>query len=282
MIKKYFYLIILCIHICLIYPAKSCTLWAVTGDRAKDGKTIIVKNRDWAPDNCNEIRIIKPDEGFAYIALYAAGGNNEGVKGGINEKGLVIISASASTLPKEERFGDKGFMTKILTSCNSVDGVLKEKELISKASPMFYMVADRKTIAFIEIGLNGKYFIRKTENGILYHTNHYTDSNLKEFNKKENQSSYIREKRIKELLESHSNPLNTEDFIKFSEDKNDGPDNSIWRTGSTPEKTRTLATWIVEIPKNDVPCLYVKFANPGEEEKIYEIKIENKFWIFSE
>jgi hypothetical protein len=73
-------------------------------------------------------------------------------------------------------------------------------------------------------------------------------------------------------------PLTMEDFIKFSGDKNDGPDNSIWRTGSTPQKTRTLATWIVEIPKNDVPTLYVKCANPGEEEKTYEVKLEDKLW----
>ncbi|HPZ09218.1 MAG TPA: carcinine hydrolase/isopenicillin-N N-acyltransferase family protein, partial [Candidatus Eremiobacteraeota bacterium] len=93
-----------------------------------------------------------------------------------------------------------------------------------------------------------------------------------------NESSKIRYNRIKYLLENHANPLKIEDFIDMSQDTHDGPDNSIWRTGSTPKKTRTLGTWIVAIPKNDFPELYIKFANPEEDERIYRFTLDEAFW----
>ena len=53
----------------------------------------------------------------------------------------------------------------------------------------------------------------------------------------------------------------------MSTDQSDGPDNSIWRAGSTLEKERTLSTWIAETPLQGYPRIYIKLANPGEESK---------------
>ncbi|MPM99375.1 hypothetical protein SDC9_146566 [bioreactor metagenome] len=66
-------------------------------------------------------------------------------------------------------------------------------------------------------------------------------------------------------------------FISFSNDRNNGPDNSIMRTGSTPKKSRTLSTWAVSIPKEGAPELYVKLLNPGENEKVIRINADDAF-----
>jgi len=52
-----------------------------------------------------------------------------------------------------------------------------------------------------------------------------------------------------------------------------GADYSIWRTGSAPRKTRTLATWLVSIPALGSPRLYLKTADPGEAERLCRLTV---------
>ena len=120
--------------------------------------------------------------------------------------------------------------------------------------------------------------MRVKEHGILFHANHYIEEKLLWANEKIGRSSHMRLHRIRHLLRTHSSPFTIEDFIAFSEDREHGPDNSIWRTGSSPKKRRTLATWIASIPKSDYPVLYVKLANPDEPERTYNVNLDSSFW----
>ena len=63
----------------------------------------------------------------------------------------------------------------------------------------------------------------------------------------------------------------------MSADREGGPDNAIWRTGSTPVKERTLSSWIVYSPADGPPELYVKIANPQEEERIQRLNFKDLF-----
>ena len=87
----------------------------------------------------------------------------------------------------------------------------------------------------------------------------------------------VRFGRIKELLEKHKKPFTMEDFIEFSLDKSHGPDNSIWRTGEV-KRTETVGTWLVSIPPDDSPSLYVRIVNTAKGDKTYELKLDEKFW----
>jgi len=75
------------------------------------------------------------------------------------------------------------------------------------------------------------------------------------------------------LLRSQNTPFGVEDFTRFGEDRNDGPDNSIWRVGSHHQKTRTLAAWLVSIPASGGPRLYLKTADPGEPERVCRLSV---------
>lgn len=257
----------------------ACTLWAAAGEKVEDGGTIIAKNRDYPPQK-SELQLVIPKDGFKYFGIFPLKGNKfHGLVAGINEKGLVIVSATAGSVSRKKRdTGMEGLNRKILAAYSSVDSVLADKLMFTKSHPVFYLIADKEEIAIIEVAPGGEISVRKTENGILFHTNHYIDEKLLHANEKIGKSSLARFNRIGKLLNNHPSRFTVDNFITFSEDAADGPDDSIWRTGGAPGKERTLATWIIYMPKNSDPELYVKFANPDEPIRVYSMKLDVPFW----
>jgi len=259
--------------------ADACTLWGATGARTRSGGTLIAKNRDKEPSQHGELRIVTR-KGRRFLGLYYTGADRRRViAGGINARGLCVLGASAGSVPRQKRnTGGQGLSEHILTSFDSVDAVLKNQKIFADTHPIFYIIGDRSKIATVEVAPGGKFSVRSTDNGFLCHTNHYIGERLLRANEKIGTSSLARLKRIRQLMTTHASPFTLDDFKTFSEDGHGGPDRSIWRTGSTPERERTLATWIVSIPRNDSPTLYVKLANIGEPERTYNLNLDSSFW----
>ena len=258
-----------------LQSSEGCTLWGATGPQVEGGGTLIVKNRDWVPDHRQELTVLKPAEGYKFLGLRAVGGAEPGVKAGVNEKGLVIVSASANQVPIAERkkFRQKEGLTRhLLATCSGVEDVLKNLELMRR--PVFYMVGDRREIVLIEIAPDGRRSVTRRDSGTLAHTNHFCAIDAPTL-RKPGESSTQRLSRIEDLLKSREKPFVAEDFIRFSEDRNAGPDHSIWRTGGHSSQIRTLATWLVLIPAFGSPHLYLKTADPGEPERICRLSVED-------
>lgn len=247
--------------------------------RLKAGGVIIAKNGDYVPRK-SELKLVIPKDGFKYFGVFPVKGNKyDGLVAGINEKGLAILSATVEGVSRKKRnTGMDGLSGKILATYGSVDSVLANKTMFAKSRPVFCLIADKEKIAIIEIAPGGRISIRTTGNGVLFHTNHYLDENLLKANEKIGKSSLARFKRIGNLLNDYPFRFTIGDFVTFSEDITDGPDNSIWRTGGTPGKERTLSTWIISIPKNGDSELYVKFKNPDEPIRVYNMKLDVPFW----
>ncbi|MBI4643694.1 MAG: hypothetical protein HY743_08235 [Deltaproteobacteria bacterium] len=258
-------------------PAQACTLFAAAGSRVEGGGTLIVKNRDRTPRQ-SALKVFAPADGYRHLALVAVDNPKEPAVAGVNEKGLTVVDALPSNLPpQEENRGAIALTQALLTRCASVDEVLAQKDLLAASYPVFQMVADGRKIAIIEIAPGGRVAVKVSDQGILCHTNHYLDPRLQEANRKPN-SSWIRYCRIDRLLSRQQEPYSLEDFLAFSQDRHDGPDNSICRTGSTPTKIRTLATWIVAHPAVGAPRVFVRIANPGERQKIVKLRLEPSLW----
>ncbi len=260
-------------------PALACTLWGAAGEKVEGGGTLIAKNRDWEPTQVQEIKRIVPRDGFRYLGLYASDEEGTGLKAGINEKGLVVVTATASVVPDERRSNPqkKTISTaEILKTCTTVEEVTGQLDRFTHAA--FYLVADKNKVAVIEVGPGGKATASITENGTIAQTNHYLNEQLRILNKKVSKSSRVRYDRIRELLSKDPDGLTLDDFVAFSEDKNAGPDNSICRTGGSPTRSRTLATWIIENPANGNPRLYLKVANPNEPQKTVRLSLDENFW----
>ena len=259
-----------------LQPAHACTLWGAAGNAVDGGGVLIAKNRDWAPDHRQQLNIVRPKEGHRSVVLAAVGGAEPGTKAGVNEKGLVIVTATVNQVPTAERKRvdqTKGLMSHLLARCASVEDVLKQIELFRR--PVFYLVGDRREIAVIEVAPDGSRSITRTDSGTLHHTNHYCAIDPPDLKRKAGTSSTNRSARIAELLKNPNRFYTVDDFIRFSEDEAAGPDNSIWRTGSDPHKTRSLATWLVSIPASGSPRLYLKTADPGEAERLCRLTVDD-------
>jgi isopenicillin-N N-acyltransferase like protein len=258
-----------------------CTLWGAVGTSTLHQGTLVAKNRDWEPDHIQSLKVVHPREGFRYVGLFAELGKQPGLKAGINDQGLAVVNATAGSIPRETREAQSdtaGVIRTLLTTFTSVDDALNRKELFARCHAVFLILSDKTKIAVVEIGLNGAFSIQTQEAGTVHHTNHYCAASMLRFNQIRGESSLVRYARIQQLLSAKPSPYTLDDFRQMSTDQNSGPDNSIWRLGSTPTKTRTLATWITEIPKEGAPTLYLKIANPAEPTQEQRLTLDPAFW----
>lgn len=207
-------------------------------------------------------------------------GKTRKILSGINEKGLVIVSAAAEGLKISKNMAKQRDLTieTILESFDSVSLLLENLNVFSKSHPAFYILGDKSKISLIEIAPYGKISVRSAENGFLCHTNHYIDETFSRFNGKIDRSNVTRLDRIQYLLQNVSPPLTIDNFIAFTKDTNDGPHESILRTGSRKTKVYTKASWVVMIPKNGAPELFLRIADSTESEIVYEMKLDTPFW----
>lgn len=226
--------------------ALACTLFSATGDSVVGGGSLIVKNRDFKPEP-QMLKVVRED-GNAFYGLYAMTGPNKwSLKGGVNSKGLVVVSATASSIPKAQRQGmpTKAYIKGTLKNCNSVAEALSNRA--NFVTPQFLMLADKNEIAYVEVAGPGIINVERRAQGCLSHTNHYLADEFSYLNGNSVVSSHVRYARINELVNAGNGPYALNDFIRISQDQNDGPDNSIWRVGSTPTISQTLATFAVQL-----------------------------------
>ena len=190
----------------MFLPVQACTLWAANGSIVKDGGSLIVKNRDWMPNQREVLKYVLPSSGYRYVGL-SANGKYPGIKAGINEKGLVVVSATVGSIPSKERRAMPhagGILVKLLRECSSVDEALSKTNLFLGLEIL--MIADKQKIATIEIGPEGKYSVTVKENDSVYHTNHYIKDEMLDFNQNIGESSQARFNRIGQLLHDTIKP----------------------------------------------------------------------------
>jgi isopenicillin-N N-acyltransferase like protein len=262
--------------------ARACTLWTAAGaDEHSHAAIFLAKNHDWQPNHSQTLQLVRATKGYDYLGLFAIDGDEPGLKAGINRQGLAIVSASASSIPRQVRqqaSGEKGLMRRLLSSCASVDELTQAHHLFAKARPMFLLVADPSQALVVEIGQKGEYRLDKPQREFFAHTNHFLHPELANNNSKIGTSSRQRLATVNSMLGTTPSPLSLADHIAISEDQSHGPNNSILRTGLPKDGERTLATRIVALPAHTAPTLYVKLRNPGEEKRAVTLNLDHAFW----
>ncbi|MBU4566325.1 MAG: C45 family peptidase [Proteobacteria bacterium] len=259
-------------------PAGACTLWAAVGSQVAGGGTLAAKNRDWNPASIGRLERVRPAQGMAYLALMALGKKGWGVRAGVNQAGLTVLSASASAVPKQARGGPPGVSRRLLAGYSSVRAVLEHKQMFDGLGPRFYLLADARQIAVVEIAPGGAVKIASTRDGLLTHTNHYLSPEFAAFNQRPALSSHARLARVDALTAALKRPLTLDMFREISEDRGNGPDNSLWRTGSKPKGARTLASFLVRLPPAGAPEVWAVLANPGQAEQRVKLILDENFW----
>lgn len=259
-------------------PAGACTLFGLAGVAdVAGGGTLLVKNRDWRPDQTQRLALAAPPDGYRYLGLFAAGGDAPGLKAGVNEKGLTVVTATVGSIPREERKAEKGMggiLRRLLSQCASVEEALARADLFGNAKPCFYLLADRREVARVETAPGGRFAVSRTAAGTLEQTNHYLEPSLAGDNRRIGDSSRARAARITELLGELRKPADLPALLALSRDTAGGPDNGIWRTGSRPTSTRSLATFAVAMPPTGPGTLYLRLADPGAPERTQTVRLD--------
>lgn len=252
------------IGICLVFstlgPVQACTLYGASGGWVEDGGVLVAKNRDWTPQY-QELRLVQPKEGYTYYGWFKGDNEPSALAGGLNQQGLAVFSATAGTIKKAERLAMphyKGSVLKtLLTTCSSVDEALAMKDVF--LGPQYLILADKSQVAYVEIGPEGNFAVKQTTDGALFHTNHYVEESMQWANYlSPGASSAARYERISQLLDGVDKPYSMQNFIDFSNDQSNGPDKSIWRSGSTDTITQTLGAMIIHFSQQGRIKIYVK------------------------
>ncbi len=254
----------------------ACTLWGFAGSSVKDGGLLIAKNRDRDENSVSKLKMITPKTGHKYLAMYAVG-KYDGVKGGVNEKGLVVFSASVGSVREENRLTGVGKVGKILRECATVEEIMNNPAIYLLGQFQFLLIGDKTEIIYVEISPDNSLHVERRTNGALYHTNHYLYKDFLSFNETFSTSSHKRAERV-DYLTTVSSPMTLSDMITISNDKNDGWNNSIWRVGSKKSSVRTTMNMSVYVPSVGYPVVYVKTANILEEETSKQFILNAEFW----
>lgn len=264
--------------ICLttLLPASSalaCTLFGAQGSRVLGGGTLVVKNRDFRPEY-QEMRLVQGSH-YRFYGLYGGTEAKMGLKGGVNEAGLAVLSAAASCIPQKERktMGrNTGALGKLLGRYATVEEALASG--IDLGGPKFLLLADATELAWVEVGDADRVTVRRVKNDTLAHTNFYLSPEFQELNLKPGVSARHRYARIQDLLESQKDPYGLDDLIRYSQDRTEGADNSIWRSGSREKAPQTLATFGVWLHAGARPDVFVKIRYSPEDqgrEDVYQL-----------
>ena len=262
----------LCIH------ARACTIWASAGDAAGGGGTIIAKNRDNVSSLYTGLKMVFPSGGFRFFGILDVRADWY-VAAAINEKGLVVVNASANSVPARKRHTATEDVTeRILTAFDSVDALLDQKGFFERTHPAIYLIADAKKIMSVEVAPGGRVSACVKENGTLAFTNHFTDERIIDANERMSRQSLLRLKGIKRLLDDPGRPHSLEGFISMSRDENGGSDGAVMRKAKKGSKIRTLATWIVRLEPGKSPELYTGLFNSDEKQRTYRVRLDDGFW----
>jgi hypothetical protein len=234
------------------------TLFGAIGSNVEGGGVLIGKTRDRVENLEQAFIEVSPKVGYRYRGISTQG--KSVVTSGINEKGLVVVSAAASNFKKE---GPMTTVGKILSKVSSVDGVIEMVKRGEIQGPISYLVGDRSMIAIVEVidGRQNAFLAR--QDGLLSHTNHFILKETKLLNPKMGVSSQTRLNRIEKVLSDK--PFTKEKFVAFTKDHTNGPgNNSICRhdSGGTRSSERTLSAAVFYLPKEGAPEIWVALGQP--------------------
>jgi len=245
----------------------ACTLYGAIGAAVEGGGVLLGKTRDLAQEEEQVLVRETPRSGPAFLGI--ASRKSGRITAGINDKGLVVVNASASSV--ENRPRNHILLEKVFSQAGSVEGALRLLRQEGMKSPIHYLLADPHHLALLEVFSPERHEIQVTSDGVLIHTNHYLLPSMGPFNGNPGESSPRRLERIRKL--TNSPPFSPDRFMDFARDHENGPGgNSICRHHLPGKKSGriTVSALVVRLDPNKSPEVWVRLGHPceGNFEKI--------------
>ena len=256
----------------------ACTIWASAGDVVAGRGVIVGKNRDNRSSLHTRLGLVFPAKGFRFLGILDIEADGY-VVAAVNEKGLVVVNASANSVQRSKRHvATEDVTQRILETFDSVDSLEREKDLFRKTHPAIYIIADSTRIMSVEVAPRGQVAITVKDNGVLAFTNHYTSASLADANEKISRESVVRLKRINLLIGGLNRAHTFDDFIAMSRDRNSGGPGAVMRGPRKGSSIRTLASWVIRLEPGSAPTMYAQVFNEGKQPEAFVARLDRTFW----
>lgn len=256
----------------------ACTIWASAGDMVAGGGVIVGKNRDNSSSLYSRLALVLPVKGYRFLGILDIEADGY-VVAAVNEKGLVVVNASANSIQHSKRYvATEDVTQRILENFDSVDSLTREKDFFQNTHPAIYIIADSVGIMSVEVAPRGNVAITVKDNGIIAFTNHYIAESLADANERISRESLIRLKRVNQLLTRQQRAHTLDDFISISRDRNSGAPGAVMRVPRKGSSIRTLATWIIRLEPGSFPTVYTQIRNEGKQPETFAARLDPGFW----
>ncbi len=269
-----------CTILCFLFAGygETCTIWASAGDIVAGKGVIVGKNRDNSSPLHTRLGLVFPAKGFRFLGVLDIEADGY-VVAAVNEKGLVVVNASANSVQRSKRHvAVEDFTQRILENFDSVDSLDKQRDIFRKTHPALYIIADSTRIMSVEVAPRGQVAITVKDNGAVAFTNHYTSESLAGANEKISRESTLRLKRINQLIASLNREHTLDDYIAMSRDRNSGGPGPVMRDPRKGSSIRTLATWVIRLEPGSAPVVYAQIFNEGKQPETFTARLDKSFW----
>ncbi|MGI8687846.1 MAG: C45 family autoproteolytic acyltransferase/hydrolase [Thermomicrobiales bacterium] len=255
-------------HIAYVYSTMlACTQVLATGPATVDGKTYIGKTRDLARGPLLQVFLHREYPDGSYLNEIQTAGRMT-IPDGINQYG-VSLTCSGQWSPRvtvDLARADSAWLTlnlqPILRQARTATEAIQMIEEQPRASGMQVLVADGTRAVALEVT---DQVVRAfdAEEGIVIRTNHYFAPDLQHLvpTYEENQSSYDRYARVREIVTEHYGHISMHDILAILSDHSLPPTDSICRHGDGDRRSKTCAATI-NCPEDRT--MWATLGNPCE------------------
>ena len=251
----------------LEFPA--CNVLAVSGSKTASGRTIFIRNHDWADEDIEYVTCFRtaPKDGLKHIAFGFA---DPGRYDGVNEAGLAIGGSSIPFYTGKLKPGLRSSVVCrwVLDTCPDAMSAVEYMKRVPHMEPNAWMLADRGgLVARVEVTPEGHVEVTTTEDGMLATVNRFQADALSSFDRIPDGNDWIYEfqRRIEAWYEANRWRIDLEMAIGFASDHDAG----LCNHGEPNVRYGTIYSWVGELGADE---LHVALGRPRENEyQLYKL-----------
>lgn len=163
-------------------PPDGCTTWAATARATRDGRSILVKNRDYYWEHLPLQIVIhaEPQGGYRYLEVGSAGSPSV-FSSGINQIGLAVADSRVPSRDVGPGLPSYSLMRELLEQHDSVNSALDYLRSAPRMGGSNLILADAKgSVAVFELGHRQFGMVQPESLQLVINTNHYVTPALAE------------------------------------------------------------------------------------------------------
>jgi len=242
----------------LEFPA--CNVVAVSGSQTSSGRTIFVRNHDWADEDIQYVTCFRTSlaGGIRHIAFGFA---DPGRYDGVNEAGLAIGGSSIPFYTGKLKPGIRSSVVTrwILDTCPDVMSAVELMKRVPHMEANAWLLADRSDrVARVEVTPEGVH-VTTNDDGMLATVNMFQSEAMFPYDRVPDGGKWIYDfqRRIEAWYEASRGALDLEEAIRFASDHDTG----ICNHGEPNVRYPTIYSWVGELGTGE---LHLALGRPCE------------------